>query len=104
MVGSSYPPKTARKMQNKSPSAHGLGNEVFAVGETVRCICGVRSLPGSLTEGHTYTVLEYHPSGTGNSYRSPAYVRVVGDCGSKLLLHPHRFAKIDHQPQTKEPA
>ena len=80
-------------MQAKPPSAHGLGNEVFTVGETVRC---VRSLPGSLTEGHTYPVLEYHPAGTGNSSRSPAFVRVVGDCGSKLLLHPHRFAKIDH--------
>ena len=87
-------------MQDKPHSAHDWGNEVFAVGETVRC---VRPLLGSLTDWHTYTVLEYHPPGTGNSSRSPAYVRVVGDCGNKLLLHPYRFAKIDHQPQTKEP-
>ena len=99
MVGSSYPPMMPSKMQAKPYSAHGLGNEVFAGGETVLC---VRSLLGSLTDGHTYTVLEYHPPGTGNSRRSPAYVRVVGDCGSKLLLNPQRFAKIDHQPQTKE--
>ena len=73
--------------------------EAFAVGETVRCICAVNSPPGSLTEGHTYTVLKYRPPVIGVAYRFPACVSVIGDCGKQLLFYTHRFAKIGHQLQ-----
>jgi len=64
---------------------------VFTVGQQV---VATGSYMWSLTEGNTYTVLEYTPELTTPAFTFPAYVTVMGDLGNPVTGHTHRFACI----------
>jgi hypothetical protein len=60
------------------------------VGQVV--IAHGRSYPG-LTEGKEYTVVGYQPRDVGPSFTFPPYITVMGDHGSRVTAHCHRFRR-----------
>lgn len=64
---------------------------IFTVGQQV---VATGPYMWSLTEGKTYTVVEYTPELPTPTFTFPAYVTVVGDLGNHVTGHTHRFACI----------
>lgn len=68
-----------------------MSDPVFKVGQTVVSTCHYMH---QLTPGKRYVVTKYEPEYPDTNFTWPAYVTVLGDSGTPVTGHTHRFRAL----------
>lgn len=67
------------------------GDPIFTIGQAV---IATGSYMHQLTEGKQYMVTGYEPELRGPTFTWPVYVTVIGDFGTPVTGHAHRFRPL----------
>lgn len=65
---------------------------VFTSGQVIVATCNYAN---QITEGKQYKVTKYQAEDAQPHFTWPAYVSVMGDLGTEVTAHTHRFKPVD---------